>query len=190
MAEGFGSRDESEKHVYIHLCIFPHLPDFLVLDLRGETAKLWTLNAREIFDTAFFENTEKAFSQSLREETPHPFLHMMSMPIRIDELMREMGLSAVLNRLEITLEGVKEPRVAVMIMHGPVLSLSSSQLRETFSSLFHDGIDDKVVEETLDRIQELIAKESAIIKQLEQKDLLEALEDKSPNFFTLWENQG
>ena len=190
MANPFDQWKADQLKADLQICIFPHLKDFLIIDLEGKDRQVKKLNMNEVFDTTFFDTTEKFFSESLREDTSYPFLHtVINMPSIVEEFIKDLWLSAVLDKLGLSTKNAKEHRIAVMMMNKPALSLSIEDLHTAFVNLFHPEVEHQIIQETLDQLMELIEEEKTIIAQLERKDLLQVLEKESPNFFTLWENR-
>lgn len=190
MANPFDQWNEDQPKADLQICIFPHLRDFLIIDLTGNTRKASKLNMADVFDTNFFDTTEKLFSDSLRKETSYPFLHtVINMPTIVEDFIKDLWLSSVLDKLGLATEDAKEHRIAVLMMNKPALSLSIEDLHAAFINLYHTGVDHQIIQDTLDYVLELIEEEKKIIAQLERKDLLQVLEKESPNFFTLWENR-
>jgi len=188
MPNEFGDQDDISKEVDVHICVFPHLPNILVVDLRNNIPSSRLLSSSEIFDAEFFEKVEQSFKQSLYAKSPYPFLHMMNVPIIVYEMTREMGLSSILKRLHLNSDG-QEPQVAITIIHGDLLSLSESQLTDAFTSMFSDEVDTDAVSDIIHEINDLISKEKEIIHRIGQQELLGALQNKSSNFFTIWDSQ-
>jgi len=147
------------------------------------------LNTSDVFGDTFFNRMEEGFSQLLRERTEHPFAHLMDLPLRVEELVRETGMLSIMDRLG---EGQKEeefPTVAVFVISGAALVMSSHQMASTFQSLLGDNADPATVLECSNLLEQLMAKEHEVVKRIDRQELQEALEDQSPNFFTLWERR-
>ena len=190
MANPFDQWNQDQLKADLQICIFPHIRDFLIIDLEGKNRQVKKLNMNDVFDSEFFDATEKHFAQSLRNETSYPFLHtVINMPSIVEEFIKDLWLSTVLDKLGLSEQEAKKHRISVMMMTKPALSLSIEDLRAAFTNLFHPGAENQFVEEVLDHVMELIAEEKKILAQLERKDLLQVLEKESPNFFTLWENR-
>ena len=188
MPNEFRDQDDISKDVDIHICVFPHLPNILVVDLRNDIPSSSLISSSEVFDSGFFEKVEQSFKQTLHAKSPYPFLHMMNVPVIVYEMTREMGLSSILKKLDLNNDG-QEPRIAITIMNGDLLSLSESQLTDAFSSIFSDEVDTDVVSDIICEINDLVSKEKEIIHRIGQQELLEALQHKSSNFFTIWDSQ-
>ena len=189
MEELFDLGQNGPERTDISLCIFPHLKEFLAIDLRSETPGVTLLNAEDIFGGAFFDRVEHGFSHLLREPTEHPFAQLIDLPLRVEELARETGMLSILDRLGRG-EGEDEfPTVAVFIISGAALSMTSPQISHAFRSLLGEDTDSSIVGEWSDILVRLIAEEHEVVKRIDQQELRDALEDQSPNFFTLWERR-
>ena len=57
----------------VNLLLFPHLKEFLVIDLRGDHPNVYVVHADDVFDRDFFNHLEHEFSKILKEETEYPF---------------------------------------------------------------------------------------------------------------------
>ena len=56
----------------IQLCVFPHLKEFLVIDLRESLPQISLLNATDVFTDDFFQSVEEDFSQAIRNRNRVP----------------------------------------------------------------------------------------------------------------------
>jgi hypothetical protein len=190
MGEGSESAREPLPRAEVNLCIFPHLKEFLVIDLRGEDPRVRLLSTEEVFGEGFFKGVEEAFSRSLREETRYPFAHFLALPMRVEEMLREMAVLAILERLN---EGqpVREvPKVAIFIVSGTAVSLTTDQLTRVFEHFLGSRRDPRTVAACVEAMEGLMAREKEILKELEREEIKEALRGESPRFFTLWESSG
>ena len=173
----------------VSLCIFPHLTEFMVVDLRREVPQVTVLNTSDIFGEAFFNKVEEGFSGILRERTDHPFAHLIDLPLRMEELVRETGMISILDRLDGGALEEEFPTVAVFILSGAALSLDKQQISLAFQSLLGDDTDSTFAFECSGLLEGLMAEEQQVVKRIDQEELREALEEQSPNFFTLWERR-
>ena len=189
MEELFDLGQHGPERPDISLCIFPHLKDFLAIDFRGGELRVRLLNTAEVFGHSFFSRIEESFSQTLRESTEYPFAHLIDLPLRVEELVREMGMLAILERLDSTETGDGFPTVAVFIISGAALSVNSQQISTAFRSLLGEDADQSIVLEYSTILEKLIAEEHEVVKLIDRQELREALEEQSPNFFSLWERR-
>ena len=179
MEQPFGSAEQLPR-ADISLCVFPHLRQFLLIDVRRQPPTL------QVLHEAFLRHLESAFSTMLREATPYPFLHLMSLPARVEEALREAALEAILERAAVA--GQETPRVAVFIVSGPALSLSTSQLTRAFRQVLGLGGDPAFVDACVEAMERLARQEREAVREEERQGLREVLRDDSPHFYTLWEN--
>lgn len=189
MEELFDSALPDGKRPDIHLCIFPHLREFLVIDLRDGQPRLLLLNTSEVFDQHFFEDVEAEFSQAVREESEFPFAHLINLPLRMEETIREVALTSILERLGVQTDAEEVPSVVVFIISGEALAMQSERLVEGLRDLLGDGARESVMPEWEELLSRLVAAEHAALQQVNQQELTEALKGDSPDFFTLWEHR-
>ena len=97
----------------IQLCIFPHLTEMLVIDLRGQGSRISLMNASDVFTTEFFKAVEEDFSDSLRAHTHFPFAHLINLPMQLEEIIRDTVMSFILDRLGVTQDSEEFPTVIV-----------------------------------------------------------------------------
>ena len=57
----------------IQLCLFPHLPEFLVIDSREENPCVLLLNTNDVFGEEFYRTVESEFSETLRASSDFLF---------------------------------------------------------------------------------------------------------------------
>ena len=173
----------------IQLCIFPHLKEFLVIDLREENPSVLLLNAAEVFTDDLFRALEVEFSEAVREETEFPFAHLMDLPLRLEEAVRETAMTFVLDRLGVTPDVAPVPTVVVFIISGSALSSQSELVLDGLKRLLQAHCGPSVMVEWEAVLSRLIAEESATLKRLNRHELTEALRGDLPDYFTLWESR-
>ena len=186
MEELFGQANHERAD--ISLCIFPHLREFMAVDLRNDDTRVTLLSTSEVFGSNFIAGVEEGFSQILRESTEHPFAHLIDLPLRVEELIREAGMQSILDQLG---GGGDEdfPTVAVFIIGGATLSMTSDQITEAFQAMLGDKADSATISECSKLLDRLVVEERQVVKTIDRQELRDALEGQSPNFFTLWERR-
>lgn len=178
------------EHPDIMLYIFPHLKEFLVVDLRGDCSEVLLMNSEEVFDGEFFRGLEEEFSRTLRECNVFPFAHIMNLPLRMEEVVRNVAMSSILERLGVdTFDDENLPAVVVFIISGGALAMHSDKLVNSLHDLLdtHPGGSDIAQWEKV--ISRLVREENQVLQDLSYQELNEALRDDSPDYFTLWENR-
>ena len=173
----------------IQLCIFPHLTEMLVIDLRREESNISLLNAAEVFTTEFFKAVEEEFSETLRAHTHFPFAHLINLPMQLEETVRDTVMSFILDRLGVTQNPDEFPTVIVFIVSGGALSAQPDQVLEGLKKVLRDHCGEAAVEQWQGELSRLIAEESAALQSVSSQELTEAMKDDSPDYFTLWENR-
>jgi hypothetical protein len=189
MEDLFNSVLPDGKRPDLYLCIFPHLKEFLVIDLREKQAEILLLNTAEVFDQDFFESVEEEFSHALREESDFPFAHLINLPLRMEETIREVVMTAILERLGLHLEENQVPSVIVFVLSGGALATQSERLVEGLKGLLRESSGGLAMEEWERTLSRLVAAEQVALQQVNQQELTDALKGESPDIFTLWEQR-
>jgi hypothetical protein len=190
MEELFNPQLPGGERSDIQLCIFPHLREFLVIDLRPETPRVLLLNTADVFNSEFYRSVEAEFSEALREETEFPFAHLINLPLRLEEAVRETAMSYILDHLGINTDGDEQiPTVVVFIVSGGALAVHSERVIDGLRELLRTrqaGPAPSAWDEVLSR---LVSEENNFLQKLNRVELTEALSGDSPDYFTLWENR-
>ena len=189
MEELFDLGQKGPERTDISLCVFPHLREFLAIDFRRGSPIVTLLDAADILGESFFSRIEEGFSQMLRENTEHPFAHLIDLPLRVEEHLRETGMLSILEKLGNGGGEAEYPTVAVFIISGAALSMDSRQITHAFGALLGEDAAEDVVLECSNMLEKLISEEHEVVKQIDQQELREALEEQSPNYFTLWDRR-
>ena len=174
----------------IMLYIFPHLAEFLAVDLRNDSSEVVLMHANDVFDGEFFHGLESEFSKTLREGNIYPFAHVINLPLRLEEIVRNVAMTSILEKLGVdTFDDEDLPSVVVFIISGGALAMHSDKLVNSLRELLHaypGGADITHWEAVISR---LVAEENQVLQELSYQELTEALRDDSPDYFTLWENR-
>jgi hypothetical protein len=174
----------------IQLYIFPHLREFISVDLREDVPRVSLLNTNDLFNEEFFRCVEAEFSHTVREETDYPFDHMINLPLRLEEVIRGVAMTFVLERLGIDPHDEENlPSVVVFVISGGALALHSGQLIDSLKEFLGGYSDELALSEWTGVISRLVAEESAALQKVSQQELTDALASDSPDYFTLWESR-
>jgi hypothetical protein len=174
----------------IQLYVFPHLREFISVDLREDSPQISLLNTNDLFNEEFFRCVETEFSHAVREQTEFPFDHMINLPLRLEEVIRGVAMTFVLERLEIDPHDEEHlPSVVVFVISGGALALHSGKLIDSLKE-FLGGYSSKLaLAEWTGVISRLVSEETAALQRVNQQELTDALASDSPDYFTLWENR-
>ena len=190
MQELFNTHLPDGEEPDIQLCIFPHLKEFLVIDMRDATQQIQLLNTAEVFTDDFFNSVEEELSLAVHDETEYPFAHLINLSLRLEEAVRGTAMSFILNRLGVTPDTDPVPSVIVFIVSGGALGAQPELVLDGLKRLLENRCGSEAVTEEWNAVlSRLIAEEHAILKDLNEHELAEALMDDSPDYFTLWENR-
>ena len=190
MEELFKGQWPKDARPDIQLYIFPHLQEFITVDMRGAVPEVSLLNTGELFNEEFFRCVESEFSQAIREGTDFPFSHLMNLPMRLEEAIRGMAMNFILERLGMDPDDDEElPSVLVFVISGGALSLHSEKLVKSLQEFLGSHSDAAALSKWSAVITRLVEEENAVLKKLSHQDLVEAVIGDTPDYFTLWENR-
>ena len=184
-----GSLPEGE-HPDLQLYVFPHLRQFLVIDLREGLPSVTLLNTSDVFGEEFFKMVEAEFSSTIREESEFPFAHLINLPLRLEEIIRGVAMTFILEHLGIDPDDEEQlPSVVVFIISGGALAMHSEKLIESVKTFLGTFSEESAVAHWEDVLTRLVAEENAALQKINQQELAEAMRGDSPDYFTLWENR-
>ncbi|MCY4366790.1 MAG: hypothetical protein OXE17_11300 [Chloroflexi bacterium] len=174
----------------IMLYIFPHLREFLAVDLRDDTSEVILMNSDDVFDADFFGGLEAEFSRTLREGNIYPFAHVINLPLRLEEIVRTVAMASILEKLGVdSFDDEDMPAVVVFIISGGALAMHSDKLIENLRELLNSYPGGADITQWEGVISRLVKEENQVLQELSYQELTEALRDDSPDYFTLWENR-
>lgn len=174
----------------IQIYIFPHLQEFLTIDLREGSPQVMLLNTEEVFGEGFFESVEKEFSLTVREENEFPFAHLINLPLRLEEIIRGVAMNFILERLDIDPEDDEHiPSIVVFVISGGALAMHSEKLIQSVKDFLRSFSADQELHHWEDVLARLVKQENEALQEINQQELTEALSTDSPDYFTLWENR-
>ena len=174
----------------IQLCIFPHLREFLVIDSRTEDPQVLVLNTDDVFNEEFYRTVESEFSEALRPSSEFFFSHLINLPVVIDETMRDIAMTFILDRLGVQVYDEDEiPSVVVYVVSGGALAAHTGRILDGLNDLIQSYFDRPECDRWEHIISDLVAREAAILQMLNEQQVAEALKGDSPDYFTLWESR-
>ncbi len=189
MEDPFKDLPPDESRPDIHLCIFPHLQEFLVVDLREGHQRFVLVATAEVLHGEFYRAMEEEFSETLREETELPFTHLINLPLRLEEMIRGVAMTFILKHLGIDPEAEDAPSVVVFVVSGGALAVHSKQIIENLHTLLEGRLPATGLAQWDIAVARLMTEEEAVLQRLNRQELTEAVHGDSPDYFTLWENR-
>ena len=174
----------------IQLCIFPHLPEFLVIDSREEDPQVMLLNTDDVFDEEFYRTVEAEFSETLRSSSDFLFSHFMNLPVSIEESVRDIAMTFILDRLGVQVDNEDEiPSVVVYVVSGGALTSHAQNILDGLKELIHSSFQGPESDRWGETIADLVERETVIMQKVNEQQMADALKSDSPDYFTLWESR-
>ena len=190
MEQLFNSYLPSGRHPDIQLCIFPHLPEFLVIDSRGQNPQVTVLATQEVFNEEFYRTVESEFSEAIRSSNEFLFSHLINLPIVVEEAVRDIAMTFILDKIGVQVDDDDEiPSVVVYVVSGGALAAHTGKILEGLKDLIHSNHKNSDSDWWEHTITSLVERETAIVQKLNQQQVAEALKGDTPDYFTLWESR-
>ena len=168
----------------IMLYIFPHLHEFLAIDLRDGQADVTLLKANDVFDRDFLIRLETEFSMALREGTDYPFAHIINLPLRLEDIVRTVATATIIEALGVdTLNEEELPMVMVCIVGGGALAMHSEKLVNVLRDYIGERQGAPMLQYWEGVISRLVREENQVLQDINSQELNEALRDDSPITF-------
>lgn len=173
----------------ITLAIFPHLREFIAVDLRPTPARVRLMSADEVFNDEYFREVESEFGAALREGGEHPFAHMMSLPTLMDDILRGVAMNVILDRLGVDFHDEEQlPEVVVFVISGPMPAAPVEQMVEGFTDYLSGRVDAGEIARWAETLRELVIREYEAVP-LTPETLGEPLTGDALDPYILWQNR-
>ena len=190
MEQLFNPQLPGDERPEIQLCIFPHLPEFLVIDSRQQNPQVMLLNTEDVFDEEFYRAVEAEFSETLRASKEFLFSHFINLPITTEETVRDIAMTFILDRLGVQVDDEDDiPSVVVYVVSGGALTTHSGKILDGLNDLIKNSLESPESEEWSQTIANLIDRETIIMQKLNEQQMADSLKSDSPDYFTLWESR-
>jgi hypothetical protein len=174
----------------IHVCIFPHMDEFILLDFRDDEHPTYrVVPASELLTPQYYKEIEKEFHTFLYSGEA-PFVNMMTLPQRLELFLRSQGMRRLTNILPTgAADASDEPRVSIFLASGPLVDMSNEDLVELLDNFFEDGPPKEFVKDYGATFLRLLEQERVRIKAQALDELRRAVKGQSNQFFTLWQDR-
>lgn len=174
----------------IHVCIFPHLDEFILLDFRDDEHPTYrVVPASELLTPQYYKEIEKEFHKFLYSGEA-PFANLMTLPQRLELFLRSQGMRRLTNILPTgAVDNTDEPRVSIFLAGGPLVTMTNDDLAELLDNFFEDGPSKEFVKDYGSTFLRLLEQERVSIKAQEMDELRRAVQGQSNQFFTLWQDR-
>ncbi|MBI4200166.1 MAG: hypothetical protein HY535_06815 [Chloroflexi bacterium] len=189
MQPGWGE-EKAEEGTDLLLCLFPHLPEFLVLDTRKglpSGPRLLRFTSDQVLAPPFFQQVEQAFQQLLRPRG-RALTYLTLLGEQVELLVRQEAMKAIAAAV-----GDEPPlgpprRVGLLVCAGGVLRLPAEEVRRVLQSASRGDADAATLGDWLVAFEELRDRERAEVRREELERAREVVNPQGSEFYTLWQN--
>lgn len=173
----------------ITLAIFPHLREFMVLDTRQDQASVSLMSTEQVFNDEYYRSVQSEFESMLRENTNHPFLHLMHLPGQLDDMLRGVAMNFILDQLGVNFHDEDNlPEVVVFVISGPTLAIPPEQVVDGFAEMMAGRLDSAELRRWKQELTNLIRRESESFPATNDA-LGETMTDESLDPYYIWQNR-
>ena len=148
------------------------------------------LNTDDIFDEEFYRTVEAEFSETLRSSSDFLFSHFMNLPVSIEESVRDIAMTFILDRLGVQVDNEDEiPSIVVYVVSGGALTSHAQNILDGLKELIHSSFQGPESDRWGETIADLVERETVIMQKVNEQQMADALNSDSPDYFTLWESR-
>ena len=148
------------------------------------------LNTDDIFDEEFYRTVEAEFSETLRSSSDFLFSHFMNLPVSIEESVRDIAMTFILDRLGVQVDNEDEiPSIVVYVVSGGALTSHAQKILDGLKELIHTSFRGPELDRWGETIADLVERETVIMRKVNEQQMADALKSDSPDYFTLWESR-
>lgn len=184
-----GSQLPGGRRADITLAIFPHLREFIAVDLRATPARVQLLSTDAVFNDDYFREVESEFAIVLREGGEHPFAHIMGLPPLLDDILRGVAMNVILDRLGVDFHDEDQlPEVVVFVISGPMLAAPVDSLVEGFTDYLSGRADPSEIGRWADTLRDLVIREYEAVP-VTAETLGESLTGDALDPYIIWQNR-
>ena len=185
---------QREREATINLCIFPHLKEFLAIDLRSDLPgrpMVKTLVFEEVHGKEFLDRVESDFSRLLRKPD-QSIVGLIGLPQEVESLVRTHSLRRVMEFLNTDLpaDGDKSiGSVGVMFFAGSLLTVSDDQLSEVIKDIFGDHMTPGQVSSLYEQARGLLIREREAVSAASRSELAKLISGDEGPYVTIWDRE-
>jgi len=174
----------------IELCIFPHLQEFIVIDRRETPPNVQLLHATAVFDSEFNDCVQFEISNFLKDNDTFPFTHIMDMPNKIEEIIRGLAMSFILETLDINTDDYESvPSIVAYVISGGSVKKDSDHLVTYLTSECESSDRSYMGPDWAQVISSLRDKEQEQYDSSQIRKSHQAFDSETLDYFSFWENR-
>lgn len=180
----------SSQKAEITLCVFPHLREFVAVDIRSympNSPSVKILSFRDIFNQEFQNTLESGFAKLVKRDNLR-LMDIMGMPQELETLIRSESLKLVLKQLNENENENKVNSIGILLFAKDLLGIKREQLSVILEDLFGSDIDEAQLDELESELLRLIQAEQLEEARERQGDLTKLITGDGGPFLTLWQS--
>ncbi len=171
----------------LHVTIFPHLDEFMAIDVRDKARpQVRVVNAKELLTPDHYRELEQELAALIRAPGP-PFLSLITLPARMQAAMQEKGAARLAKLLA---GGGGGHRISLFICAGPIVAMTDEEADTALQAFFQDSYPKSFVELCGATFRRLLRRERTFIVSQEREQLRRAVLGESDQFYTMWQRPG
>lgn len=175
----------------LNICLFPHLTEVLIIDLRTstpDTHRIVKLSSRDILTEEFYRTVQEEFSSMLKS-SGDTLGGLSVIPQLVDGILREQGLKSILQHLSTQSLEETMPEISVFVCVGPALSLTASDISCSLEHLFSDKPNPDTIMSCAQMLEQLITLEKDAVRKESSNQRNQAVRGEMDNYYTLWQSE-
>ena len=173
----------------VYLCLFPYLKQFLAFDAREGQSRVMLLSVDDVLGEEFYRTVETEISEMLRESSEYPLAHLMNLPGQIEEAVRGVAVTFILDRIGIRTNPEDPEDVMVFAVGGGGPAAPPDVALQGLKWLLQSRCGIVPNSEWEQKIADMIAEQNSIEAQFPHHNLAETIAGDAPDYFNLWENR-
>lgn len=170
------------------LCVFPSLPQALVIDVSDSSFQILSIDIRNLIDAGFKNNLQEKMMISLSD--PDIVINdlLVSIPQQLEESIRGELFRSLVRILEADVkENLKSGALSVVFFTGDILWSEHSRWRMALTNMLRDRVSEENMENLLTRLEGLVSEE----RRLQGKSMRGSLDtsggdDAEKGYVTIW----
>ena len=114
----------------------------------------------------------------------------MNLPVTIEESVRDIAMTFILDRLGIQVDNEDDiPAVVVYVVSGGALTSHAGKILDGLSDLIGSVSNVAESDYWAETLANLIKRETDVMQQVSEQQMEDVLKGDSPDYFTLWESR-
>jgi hypothetical protein len=182
-----------KREADITLCLFPHLREFIAIDVRdelpdGPAVRLLSLD--DVFTAEFRKSLETGFAQLVSDESPG-LMDMIGLPQEVEAMVRAESLKRIIRSLNES-AGARMPvtpgGIGALFFARGLLAIHREQLETAMHELFAASLTPGQLDMLTAELRRLIEEEKSAEESARQNEMASLITGRGDSFMTIWES--